>query len=100
MVVCHFILNLRQIKSSGGSSISGDQAARLQSFIGNIGQPLRTEAEEMDEDGDNEDPAEVGGTHFSATDRAPTRESLDTTIGMQHGMGNPGLQSLVPIFRH
>ncbi|KAI0818721.1 hypothetical protein BC629DRAFT_1463743 [Irpex lacteus] len=94
MVVCHFILNLRQIKSSGGSSISGDQAARLQSFIGNIGQPLRTEAEEMDEDGDNEDPADVGGTHFSATDRVPIRESLDTTIGMRHGMGNPGLQSL------
>lgn len=97
MLVCHFILNLRQVKSTGGSLISGVQSAGLRSIAGNVDQMLRIWAEQVDEDEDSEDQAQAGNTHFSATDRISTRENLEIVIGMQHGMGNPDFQSLVPI---
>ncbi|KAI0825869.1 hypothetical protein BC629DRAFT_1586729 [Irpex lacteus] len=40
MIVCHFILNLRQIEPAGSSWVSANQSHSLR-FVGNMGQSLQ-----------------------------------------------------------
>ncbi|KAI0086727.1 hypothetical protein BDY19DRAFT_995482 [Irpex rosettiformis] len=48
LIVCRFILNLRQVKPAGSSWISGTQSGSLR-FVGNAGESLRFGAEEEEE---------------------------------------------------
>ncbi|KAI0086731.1 hypothetical protein BDY19DRAFT_907923 [Irpex rosettiformis] len=51
LIVCRFILNLRQVKPAGSSWISGNQSGSLR-FVGNAGEPLRFGADEEPEEED------------------------------------------------
>ncbi|KAI0825861.1 hypothetical protein BC629DRAFT_31621 [Irpex lacteus] len=59
MIVCHFILNLRQFEPAGSSWASADQSHSLR-FVGNMGQSLQFGVE--DADGEEEDVPGVEGT--------------------------------------
>ncbi|KAI0083914.1 hypothetical protein BDY19DRAFT_998115 [Irpex rosettiformis] len=49
LIVCRFILNLRQVKSAGSSWISGSQSGSLR-FVGNAGESLQFGADEKPEE--------------------------------------------------
>ncbi|KAI0084424.1 hypothetical protein BDY19DRAFT_997774 [Irpex rosettiformis] len=49
IIVCRFILNLRQVKPAGSSWISGNQSGSLR-FVGNAGESLRFGADEEPEE--------------------------------------------------
>lgn len=59
MIVCHFILSLRQIEPAGRSWASGNQSHSLR-FVGNMGQSLQFGGEGADKE--EEDIAGVEGT--------------------------------------
>lgn len=51
IIICRFILNLRQVKTTDSSSVSGNQLTKLR-FVGNIGQSLEGSASADVEDED------------------------------------------------
>lgn len=57
MIVCRFILNLRQIEPAGSSWASGNKSVSLR-FVGNLGQPLQIG---IDNDEPEDDDLEVYG---------------------------------------
>lgn len=61
IIVCRFILNLRQVKHAGSSWVSGDQSHSLK-FVGNMGQSLQfgEDQEEDDRLGGDEHTTEFG----------------------------------------
>lgn len=59
MIICRFILNLRQVGPAGSSLISENQSASLR-FIGNIGQSLQIGDEDEGEGGREEERKEAG----------------------------------------
>lgn len=63
MIVCHFILNLRQIEPAGSSWASANQSHSLR-FVGNMGQSLQFGDE--DANGEEEDMPGVEGTSAEA----------------------------------
>lgn len=65
MIVCRFILNLRQFEPAGSSWVSANQSRSLR-FVGNMGQSLHFGVE--DANGEEEDVPGVEG--LSAEDEA------------------------------
>ncbi|KAI0769540.1 hypothetical protein BC629DRAFT_1595854 [Irpex lacteus] len=59
IIVCRFILNLRQVKHAGSSWVSGGQSHSLR-FVGNMGQSLQFGEDEQEEiELEGEEPAAV-----------------------------------------
>lgn len=57
LIVCRFILNLRQVKLAGDSWVSGNQSHSLR-FVGNMGESLQ-----LGEDEEGDDELEEDGGH-------------------------------------
>lgn len=59
IIICRFILNLRQISPVGSSWTSGNESTSIR-FVGNMGESLQFGAGEEDEDGLYEHSAQDG----------------------------------------
>lgn len=89
MIVCHFILNLRQIKPAGSSWASANQSRSLR-LVGNMGQSLQFGAE----NGEEEDVPEVEGT--SAEDVEVDEEYVRRNYDTEQVSPYPDLSHLKP----
>ncbi|KAI0769497.1 hypothetical protein BC629DRAFT_1595824 [Irpex lacteus] len=77
MIVCHFILSLRQVEPAGSSWASGNQSRSIR-FIGNIGQSLQF-GKEGEAGGEDMPGVEV------ASAEADVSESLEIATGAVDG---------------
>ena len=66
IIICHFTLNLRQVKSPGSSWVSGSRSASLR-FVGNAG----------------------GSLHFGGDDEEEGEEGVVEQSGLTEGSGVP-----------
>lgn len=73
IIVCRFILNLRQLEPTGTSWISDSKSHSLH-FVGNMGQSLHTGGTDEDEENGGVDEIEVvpARTRFSSENTTPT----------------------------
>lgn len=72
LLICRFILNLRQVKPAGSSWVTGSQSASLR-FAGDVGNLLgATELEDEDNEHENELSALVG--ELNALNSSPEAE--------------------------
>lgn len=78
MIVCHFILNLRQIEPAGSSWVSGNQSRSLR-FVGNIGQSLQ-----FGEEGEAGGGEDMPGVEVASAE-ADVSESLEIATGAVDG---------------
>lgn len=79
VIVCRFILNLRQIDYSGDSIISGDQTFSLR-FVGSLGEPLQTSTDdELADEGYDEHVAQ--GMRPRRTDTATVEAGKEGLAG-------------------
>ncbi|KAI0093015.1 hypothetical protein BDY19DRAFT_989699 [Irpex rosettiformis] len=94
IIVCRFILNLRQVKPAESSWISGSQSGSLR-FVGNAGESLRFGADEEDAEEENivEDASEAREPDVLAVARNKSNEDkVDLDVfAMQPSDSNPSL---------
>ncbi len=76
MIVCRFILNLRQIEPAGSSWASGNKSVSLR-FVGNLGQPLQIG---IDNDEPEDDDLEVYGGDVPLEPTIATETSAERHI--------------------
>ncbi len=80
VIVCRFILNLRQINYTGDSIISGDQTFSLR-FVGSLGGPLQTSTDDELADEGYDDEHVAQGMRPRRTDTATVEAGKEGLAG-------------------
>lgn len=84
MIVCRFILGLRQIETPENSLVSGTQSISMR-FVGNMGQSLRIGAED---EGHEEEDWDLPG--FERNPGQDGIAKIDVPVRATHEMGKDG----------